>query len=262
MAQARRLSEYQEAQLAQLADAGVPRGLVADAFGLSEAGVQLYLGRQGHTSPRRQIERLENAWNIVTDEGRREPGYPTEEHLARIVTRGVFRPIVDETLKQTNLAPYVAAMTGPSTDDGFVYSVLRKATAPFARDIATWSVEQSRKEGDTKRTLMDRASERIYDLVVSGDLKVQPEHFSLVEEALGTIGDREERISQLVHGYRAEPHALEDIARSFGLPRDRAEQIANKAQRKVKYLLITNPEWKAAGPLPIDVYRPAHLTER
>lgn len=262
MSPSRKLSEAQAEQLTTLADAGVPRGLIAQEFGLSESGVQLYLGREGHKTPRQQVERLENAWNIVTDEGRRQPGYSTQEKLATIVTRGVFGPIIRETLKETNLEPYLAALTSRSADDGFAYRMLGKQTMPFARDVAAWSVEQSRGELDTPRTLSKRASEHIYGVVLTGELTLGPEYAAMIADALDALTEREASIVKSLHGFQTEPRTVEDLAPWFGLPEKRIREIGNKAQRKIRYRLVHDPSWKQRSPLPIDVYRPEHLTDR
>ena len=264
MAQARRLSGDQAGMIQTLTDAGVPRDDIARTFDLSNPGVALYLSREGHTRPPRQVARLENAWKAVTDPARNDFGYPREAQIARMVVDYVFRPLVNRTLEDTKLIPHLDEAINPSSPDGFAYRLLGKQTSSFPRNIAAWSMEESREPGDTPRTLVERASKRIFGMVPRGHFVMSQQQEEVLDHVLADIFDnklseRESNITRMVLGYGTDVTPIEDVAEWFGLPKERAARIAQKGVIKAGYGLKRNPEWKAAGPLPIDAFKPTYL---
>ena len=81
-------------------------------------------------------------------------------------------------------------------------------------------------------------------------------HTSLRNEALArvleTLGERGRRVLELRFGLNGErPHTLEEVARTFGLTRERIRQIENSSLRKLGAL--PESQWLRA----LDQVRPA-----
>jgi hypothetical protein len=257
----RKLNDHQVDLIKRLSDAGVPRNSIGSYFGLSESGVQLYLGREGHTSPRDQVERLSNAWTAVTDPRRASPD-DLSEFVARTVVREVFGPIVRKTLEDTNLESYTRAITASGSPDGFAYRVLGRPTLQFAPNVAAYCIEQARGDDDTPRTLARKAAGEAYRLVPTGGLVLTLDQIEALDHAIDDrLTDRESVIVRALHGgYQdAEPSMAPELARNFGIPEARVAEINRVAARKLRHVLIRDPDFAGTVALPFDTYGPDHL---
>ena len=243
--------DQRDERLDRLADAGVPSTSIAREFGLTGREAKQY--QRDRRSPHKQVEQLANAWSIVTDEGRTKPGYSQEELLAGIVTRSVFAPIIRATISETQLEPYLRAALAPSTVDGrinptgVISKLYRVPPLGYAAQIGARSIEEERADDDTSRTLMDKASKRIYTLLPTGAFVLTPEQAGIVTETLDTlletgVPERAASIFVMANGFGTERKTFEEIGELYGIPAEKALSNERRVRATIINRLAHNPD--------------------